>query len=130
MALERAGRLFNRMDLPPEAAETRARAAWAVAAGKKIARHTRATALVRTTLIVEVGDHMWQRQLTTLRSFLLRNLAKELGPEAVTEIDFRPAPPRRPPQTAASARRDTAPLFAGIQDPVMALLYKRSQGNR
>ena len=44
----------------------RACAAWKVAAGKKIAEHTRATRLVRGSLVVEVEDQVWQRQLTTL----------------------------------------------------------------
>jgi hypothetical protein len=68
-----------------------------------------------------------------LRHFLLRNLARELGEGLVSEIDFRPTPARRPPQAAASARAasgQTGPIHAdGIQDPVLALLYRRSQGN-
>jgi hypothetical protein len=126
--MERAGRLVGKMKLPPQVAdaETRARAAWPVAAGKKVARHTRATALVRGTLVVEVGDVIWQRQLATLRHFLLGNLRRELGEELVIEIDFRPTPARRPPQPAESAR----PSADGIQDPVLALLYRRSQGPR
>src|SRR5579863_3794595 len=127
--MERAGRLVRKMNLPSQLAdvETRARAAWPVAAGKKIANHTKATALVRGTLVVEVGDAIWQRQLATLRHFLLRNLARELGEGLVSEIDFRPTPARRPPQAAASAR--PAPIHPdGIQDPVLAMLYRRSQG--
>lgn len=129
--MERAGRLFANMDFPAQLdeAETRARAAWAIAAGKKIARHARATALVRGTLVVEVGDLVWQRQLSTLRHFLLSNLARELGRDVVTEIDFRPMPKRRPPQMAAAARKPVTRV-EGIDDPVMGLLYKRSQGNR
>src|SRR5580658_8443723 len=102
--MERAGRLVGKMNLPPQVAdaETRARAAWPVAAGQKIAKHAKATALVRGTLLVEVGD------------------------ELVIEIDFRPTPARRPPQAAASARPD-AVHTDGIQDPVLALLYRRSQ---
>lgn len=125
--MERAGRLVGKMNLPPQVAyaETRARAAWPVAAGKKIAKYARATALVRGTLVVEVGDATWQRQLASLRHFLLRNLARELGEGLVSEIDFRPTPARRPPQLSESAR----PSGEGIQDPVLALLYKRSQRN-
>ena len=85
--------------------ETRARAAWALAAGKKIARHTLAAALVRGTLVVEVEDFVWQKQLNTLRHFLLRNLKEILGEDVVTEIDFRPMPKRIQPQRAESARR-------------------------
>lgn len=134
--MERAGRLVGKMNLSPKVAdaETRARAAWPVAAGKKIARHARATTLVRGTLIVEVGDAIWQRQLSTLRHFLLRNLRHELGEELVLEIDFRPTPARRPPQVAESARPSSDQRGVvyedGIQDPVLAMLYRRSQGNR
>jgi predicted nucleic acid-binding Zn ribbon protein len=133
--MERAGRLVGKMNLPCQVAdaETRARAAWPVAAGKKIANHTRATALVRSTLVVEVGDAIWQKQLATLRHFLLRNLARELGEGLVSEIDFRPTPARRPPQQASSARPGSGQMGPvhtdGIQDPVLALLYRRSQGN-
>src|SRR5712691_7601346 len=98
--MERAGRLIARLKLSPELSgpESRARAAWPLAAGKKIAEHTRATALVRGSLVVEVEDMVWQRQLASLRHFLLRNLAQALGEALVTDLDFRPMPPRRMPQ--------------------------------
>jgi len=123
------------MNLPPQLADgdTRARAAWPVAAGKIIASHTQARGLVRGTLIVEVEDSVWQRQLNTLRHFLLRNLAKELDEGLVTDLDFRPvrhsqAPPRRGPQRAAFARNDgTAGDRARIGDPVLELLYEKSR---
>ncbi len=127
--MQRAGSVIGKLKLSPDIAdpEARARAAWAVAAGKKISRHTLATALVRGTLVVEVEDMVWQRQLNTLRHFLLRNLREILGEELVTEIDFRPmrgaAPERRKPQRAESPRRDRS----GIEDPVMAMLYRKSQ---
>ena len=127
--MQRAGSLIGKLKLSPELADpqARARAAWTLAAGKKIAAHTAASALVRGTLVVEVEDMVWQRQLNTLRHFLLRNLREVLGEEMVTEIDFRPmrhtAPERRKPQRAESARRDAN----GIEDPVMALLYRQSQ---
>ena len=68
--MERAGRLIRKLKLSREIndPETRARAAWNLAAGKKIAEHTRATALVRDSLIVEVDDYLWQRQLATLNA--------------------------------------------------------------
>lgn len=123
--MERAGRLIGKLKLSPGVTdpETRAQAAWPMAAGKKIAGKTRATNLVRGTLVVEVEDIVWQRQLNTLRHFLLRNLHKELGEALVTEIDFRPMPRRLAPQRAEHAR----PAIEGIQDPVMGLLYRQSQ---
>lgn len=120
--MERAGRLIGKLKLSPDVAdpETRVRAAWAVAAGKKIARRTRATALVRDSLVVEVEDYVWQQQLARLEHFLVRNLAEELGETIVKKIDFRPMPRRREPQRAEAARS------AEIQDPVMNVLYQES----
>jgi hypothetical protein len=71
---------------------------------------------------VEVGDPIWQKQLNTLRHFLLKNLARELGDTLVKEIDFRPMPKRREPQRAEVARPADA-----IQDPVLAMLYERKR---
>jgi predicted nucleic acid-binding Zn ribbon protein len=124
--MQRAGSLIGKLKLSPEMAdpETRARAAWALAAGKTIARHTLASALVRGTLVVEVEDFVWQKQLNTLRHFLLSNLKEALGEGLVTEIDFRPMPARRKPQRAETARRVDA---NGIEDPVMAMLYRESK---
>lgn len=120
--MERAGRLIPKLKLSPEIAdpEIRARAAWVVAVGKKIARQTRATTLVRDTLIVEVSDQVWQRQLAAMESFLIRNLAKALGEAVVNKIDFRPMPARRAPQRAETARSVT-----GIEDPILDTLYRR-----
>jgi len=122
--MERAGRLIGKMKLSPGVAdpETRARAAWPAAAGKKIAEHTRATVLVRGALVVEVEDLVWQRQLNALRHFLLRNLREVLGEQTVSDIDFRPMPRRMAPQRAAVRKQDD-----GILDPVMGMLYRQSK---
>src|ERR1700719_1761079 len=125
--MERAGRLIGKMKVSPGVTdpETRAQAAWPVAAGNKIAAKTRPTNLVRGTLVVEVEDFIWQRQLNTLRHFLLRNLHKELGEPLVTEIDFRPMPRRLAPQRAETAR--PVQIVEGIGDPVLGLLYQQSK---
>jgi hypothetical protein len=122
--MERAASLLGKLKMPAGSGslEDRARAAWAVATGPKIARRTLAASLVRGTLVVEVGDIVWQKQLNTLRHFLLRNLTEVLGEPLVTEIDFRPMPPRRAPQRADAARPAD-----GIGDPVLALLYAQSK---
>jgi predicted nucleic acid-binding Zn ribbon protein len=125
--MQRASSLVRslRLSAGDDDSEARARAAWDPAAGEKIARHTRAAALVRGTLIVEVEDMMWQSNLTRLRPFLLRNLAEVLGEALVTDLAFRPMPPRRAPQRATTARpRDES---AGIHDPVLAALYRASR---
>jgi len=125
--MERAGRLIGKLKLDSltpglDDPELRARAAWRVAAGKKIAEHTRAVALVRGSLVVEVEDQIWQRQLKTLSGFLVRNLEKALGEALVTDIDFRPMPKRMAPQRAVRARGRE-----DVLDPVLDLLYRQSR---
>jgi hypothetical protein len=125
--MERAGRLFGKLKLSSGITdvETRARAAWAAAAGKKIAEHTRATALVRDSLIVEVGDYVWQHQLASLEKHFIKNLAEVLGEALVAKIDFRPMPRRRAPQRAEVAR----PNREHVNDPVLDLVYRQSKKN-
>ena len=120
--MERAGRLIGKLKLKVDDPELRACAAWKVAAGKKIAEHTRATRMVRGTLVVEVGDLIWQRQLATLSRTLVSNLEKALGEALVTDIDFRPMPRRREPHRAERAigRED-------VQDPVLDILYRQAR---
>ena len=126
--MERAGRLIGKWKLSRHLAdpEARACAAWAVAAGKTIAEHTRAVALVRGALVVEVADYVWQQQLVTLRHFLIRNLAEALGEPLVTDVHFRPMrqdrQPRIMPQRAQHARS-----AEGIEDPVLEMLYRQSR---
>jgi hypothetical protein len=120
--MERAGRLIGKLKLDVDDPELRARAAWKVAAGKKIAEHTRASALVRGSLIVEVEDQIWQRQLKTLSGFLLRNLERALGEALVTDIDFRPMPRRREPQRAERAMGRES-----VVDPVLDMLYRQAR---
>jgi predicted nucleic acid-binding Zn ribbon protein len=133
--MERAGRLIPRLKLSPELAdpETRARAAWTLAAGPKIARHTLAAALVRGKLIVEVEDYTWQRQLAPLEHFLLRNLREALGEAIVESLDFRPMPrhtvERRMPQRAETSR-PAGDVGERIEDPVLAWNYRQSKAGK
>jgi len=128
--MERAGRLIGKMKLSPALVdpEERARAAWRMAAGKYAAEHTRATNLVRGSLIVEVEDIVWQRQLARMKPDLLRNLALALGEPLVVDLDFRPMPRRILPQPAAESRPSGS--ASGIVDPVLDLLYKQSRRNQ
>ena len=83
-------------------------AAWKKAVGKKIALRTRAVKLVRTTLVVEVEDEIWRKNLWSLRYQILRNLEKAIGPEIVTAVELRVMPPRFGPQRERSGTRRTA----------------------
>jgi predicted nucleic acid-binding Zn ribbon protein len=118
--MERAGRIIGKLKLKLADPELRACAAWKVAAGKKITEHTRAVRLVRGSLVVEVEDPIWQRQLSTLSRTLVSNLEKALGEVLVTDIDFRPMPRRREPQRAVRAAGE-------VQDPVLDMLYRQSR---
>ncbi|MEO8027205.1 MAG: DUF721 domain-containing protein [Bryobacteraceae bacterium] len=147
--MERAGRLLAKIKLPETSvtAEERVRAAWPAAVGPKIASKTRIFGLVRSTLVIEVEDIVWQRQLTTLCGPILKNLCRSLGPGAVTEIDLRPAIARRGPQSETEVRRraeeakaqedalrmgpqralTARPDAEGIADPVLGIVYRNSR---
>jgi hypothetical protein len=128
--MERASKLIRGLRLPGDTitAEEVACAAWPDAVGKKIANHTRAAKLVRTRLVVEVEDRVWQRQLFALTGQIVRNLERHLGPGFIEEVEFRIVPRRREPQRANEALpalfRDEADAIA---DPVMRGIFKASR---
>jgi predicted nucleic acid-binding Zn ribbon protein len=135
--MERASKLIRRLRLPGETitAEELARSAWADAVGKKIAEHTRPARMVRTRLIVEVEDRIWQRQLFGLSRQILANLAERLGLGVVEDLEFRIMPrqanltalARKEPERAAHAARGEADEAELIADPVLRNLYKASR---
>ena len=102
--------------------------AWKRAVGKKVAQRTRALKLVRTTLVVEVEDEMWKKNLWGLRYQILHNLAKAVGPDIVTDIELRIMPQRFGPQRAESARAAmTADEADAIADPGLRRIYKAAR---
>ncbi len=107
--------------------EQLARKAWANAVGKRIAAHSSAIALVRSRLIIEVEDAIWQRQLHALRWQILKNLQDVLGPEIVTDLEFRPEKARRLPQRAETARSVSIDDADNIQDPILRRVYKAAR---
>jgi hypothetical protein len=129
--MERASKLIRQLGLPGSAitVDELACAAWPQAVGKRIAAHTRAAKMVRSSLIVEVEDATWQRQLFSLKPFIVRNLAKIVGPGMIDDAEFRIVPRRRDPQRALQAV--PAGLFAdeadAIEDPVMRGIYKNAR---
>lgn len=128
--MERAAKLLRQWKLASGCvtSDQVAIAAWSVAAGKKIAAHSRAVNIVRGRLVVEVTDEIWQRQLRTVRGFILKKIEKDLGAPIVTDIEFRVVPARRGPGREERVVR--GPLFQGrdeadgIADPYMAMVYK------
>jgi hypothetical protein len=135
--MERAAKLLRQWKLASThvTADEVAIAAWQVAAGKKVAAHSRAVNIVRGRLVVEVTDAIWQSQLRTVRPFILARIEKDLGAKIVTDIEFRVAPPRMGP--AREERIIRGPLLGsadeadGIADPYMAKVYreKRKRAN-
>ena len=102
--------------------------AWKKAVGKTIALRTRALKLVRTTLVVEVEDEMWRKNLWSLRYQILRNLEKAVGSEIVTGIELRVMPPRFGPQREESSAVEASVDEAeSILDPGLRRLYKAAR---
>ncbi len=130
--MERASRMLRSLSLPEGALnfEELARKAWPAAVGKKIAAHARAARLVRTRLIVEVEDAVWQRQLFALTRQIVSNLEKKLGCGLVEDVEFRVAPPRREPQRAVQSAAQCRLPFdeaEAIGDPVLRRIYRISR---
>ena len=125
--MERAAKAIARLKGAELSPEQIAISAWSTAVGKRLADRTNAKALVRTRLVIEVDDAVWQTQLYQLRHQILPRIAAVIGPGIVDDLEFRIAPaiPRRPPQSApALASADDADA---ILDPVMRLVYKQSR---
>jgi hypothetical protein len=125
--MESVSRIFGKLDAAdrPISAEQLACSAWPAAVGKKIAVRTRAAKLVRTRLVIEVEDKIWQRNLFILSRQILGNLDKRLGPGVVDDLEFRIVPKRIAPQRAESS------LFTDeadrIADPIMRHIYKAAR---
>jgi predicted nucleic acid-binding Zn ribbon protein len=134
--MERASRVLNSSKTVNKllAADDIARAVWPKAVGSVIAAHTLHMRMVRSTLVVEVEDATWQKQLFTLSRQILERLRKETGSAAIADIEFRVAVRRREPQRADGSRN---PLFAPaadasdesekIQDAVLKKVYRLSR---
>lgn len=124
--MERAGKSFSKMNISTDEV---ARAAWPAAVGKRLAARTKAVSLVRGSLIVEVEDAVWRKQLFYLRIPILEKLASVIGAGIISDVEFRVVPPRRPPQPAQQlhATKPSLDEADAIEDPVMRIVYKQSR---
>ena len=104
-------------------------AAWKRAVGKRVALRTRALKLVRTTLVIEVEDELWRKNLWSLRYQILANLQKAIGPEIVTTVELRVMPPRVGPkrEQAAAVTGDVIDEAENIADPGLRRIYKATR---
>ena len=108
--------------------EQLARGAWPRSVGKTIAAHTRVARMVRTRLVVEVEDHIWQLQLNAIRFQILRSLEKSLGHGVVQDLEFRIVPRRMEAGRATvSSQTVAADEAEQIADPVLRSIYKASR---
>jgi predicted nucleic acid-binding Zn ribbon protein len=127
--MERAAKLIAKLKLSDAVSiDDLARAAWPAAVGTRIAIHAVPKALVRGSLIVEAEDGIWQKQLFYLRYQILAKLSEILGAGIVTDVEFRIATPRRPPQPALNLSGSRPVDEAdGIADPGMRIVYKQAR---
>jgi hypothetical protein len=128
--VESVSRIFGKLNEAdrPIGLEQLVLSAWKGAVGKKIAARTRPAKLVRTRLVVEVEDQIWQRQLFVLTRQILANLEVKVGRGIVDEVEFRIVPRRREPQRAPAS---VPGLFTDeadqIADPIMRHIYKAAR---
>lgn len=133
--MERAARLLQKSKYSRQILtdDELAQAVWPVAVGKAIAAHTSGVRLVRATLVVEVEDAIWQRQLHGLSLQIVDRLRKITGSDCIQDVEFRIAIPRRRPQRAESPHSGSAQSDGpeqeaeSIQDPVLRKLYRMSR---
>ncbi len=108
-------------------------AAWKRAVGRKVAGHARASKLVRDTLVVEVEDWLWQRNLMGLSRQILKNLEEAIGPGIVANLEYRILPPRRGPKIAEASMPvfelggDATDEGNTISDPGLRRIYRRKR---
>jgi hypothetical protein len=128
--MERAARLIgnNKLSKKVFSEEDLARAVWPAAVGKAIAAHTSRLTLVRQTLVVEVEDAIWQKQLFTLRGQILDRLRRVTASDVVQDLEFRIALKRRQPQRAETRESpQTCDEADSIQDAVLKKVYRLSR---
>jgi len=104
-------------------------AAWIAAVGKRIALHAVPRNLVRGSLIVDVDDAVWQKQLFHLRFQILGKLASVVGAGVIQDLEFRMATPRRPPQPAKSLQEKAISTDEAdqIEDAGMRMVYRQAR---
>ncbi len=129
--MERTAKLFSKLKLPAGTLrpDQLVKAGWPAAVGAKIAAHAKTVWYDQKRLVVEVGDAVWQQQLTALKGQILARLEQVLGARLVDEIEFRLRIRRRDPQRAEEPRsnEDEADRIA---DPVLRTIYKQQRRRR
>ena len=122
--MERVTRLLAKLRSDSLPLGDLAREVWPLVVGKIIAGHSQYAGLVRRTLVIEVEDAIWRNQLTSITPDILRKMAKLIGPNLVTDLEFRVAPLRmRPRKERPLPLFDSADEADRIADPIFRYLY-------
>lgn len=106
------------------------RGIWPAAVGNAIARHTVRLKVVRSTLVVEMEDAIWQKQLFPLSGQIVARVQKLLGNTEIDHVEFRTGVMKRPmqrqevPTVSDRAAHDEA---EAILDPVLKKVYRNSR---
>ena len=133
VAMDQASRIIARWDGAPDliSRERIACGSWKKAVGKRIAVNARAVKLVRSTLVIEVEDDIWRRNLYSLKYQILRNLERALGAEMVDDLTIQVMPRRIEPgrETAVGEELVLEPMDEAdrIADPGMRRIYKAAR---
>src|SRR5262245_5519541 len=61
---------------------------WPMLAGEKLASVTKVVSLQGSTVVVNVPDLVWRRQLARMKPQLLRKMNEPWGTQRITEIAF------------------------------------------
>jgi hypothetical protein len=131
--MDQASCIFARWDGAAEliSREGIACGSWKKAVGKKIWTHARAVRLMGSTLVVEVDDEIWQKNLRILRKQVLSNLERSVGPGMVDDLHCVVMPPRIPPGRAGGQDQRlvlSSPDEADqIADPGLRRIYKAAR---
>jgi hypothetical protein len=130
--MERAARLINKHKYSQNILEESdvVRGIWPAAVGRPIARHTDRLKVVRETLVVEVEDATWQKQLHGLGGQIVERVQKCMGSTAIKQVEFRISPRRREPQREEASRTtaiDPSDEAEAIRDPVLKKVYQLSR---
>jgi len=113
-------KLVNRNGANPELTEIAAKIAWTRAAGAGLRPNAVPFRLYQKTLIVSVGDAIWQKQMQAMSAELLSRINRLLGRDVVDFIEFRIDPATIDSARAVnsrakdSSRAETRPIPAEL----------------
>ena len=130
-------KLLERAGATREMAEAAALIAWKRVAGEGLANHATPLSLRSETLIVEVADDVWKKQLERMSRELTSRINKLLRREVVKAIEFRVnakllkrnVPNSRSPQLTKPLPQSIVSSAAAIEDSELRERFMRAAMN-